>query len=223
MKIIFTVILSLCWKPENVPLPVNGYFKTQSNNKQEDQGKCIWQTHPDIWQLLKPTQHKTSFPDENTAPISQENQLWGTGGWFPEGNQWPWARMAGSDTTESAGDRQSNINTLPAVLPRKIKITWGVTGEKSPAKTYLKPKYCLIQSCSEGSSQQYYSALGSTIFKQYSCIATHEFQLFPRKPYQQLHLTNYWLLGIIPVKPSLWQHYSSRLPESMGSERKLHF
>lgn len=148
------VILSLCWKPENVPLPINGYFKTQSNNKQEDQGKCIWQTHPGIWWLLKPTQHKTSLPDENTAPICQENQLWSTEGWFPEGNHWPWAGMAGSDTAESAGDRQSNINALSAALPRKIKITWGVTGEKSPAKTYLKPKYWLIQICSEGGPQQ---------------------------------------------------------------------
>lgn len=49
--------------------------------------------------------------------------------------------------------------TVSSVLPRKIKITWGVTGGESPAKTYilpkhLKPKYWLIQSCFEWSPQQ---------------------------------------------------------------------
>lgn len=150
VKIIFMVILSLCWKPQNVPLPIKGYFKTQSNKKQEDHRNCIWQTHPDIWQSLEPTQHKTSLPDENMAPISQENQLLGAegNGWLPEGRQWPWA-----------GDEQSSINILSVVLPRKIKITWGVTGDKSPDKTnilpkHLKPKYLLIQSCFEQSHQQ---------------------------------------------------------------------
>lgn len=33
MKIILTVILSLCWKLQNVPLPINGYFKSQITSR----------------------------------------------------------------------------------------------------------------------------------------------------------------------------------------------
>lgn len=190
MKIILTVILSLCWKPQNVPLPMNGYFKSHSNNKQEDHRTCIWQTHPDIRQQLEPTQHETSLPDANRAPFSQENQLSGAErqGWFPEGIQWPRAGMAGSDSAEPAGDKQSNINALSAVLPRKIKITWGVTGEKSPAKTYilpkhLKPKYWLFESSFEQSPTVYYSALGLAAHFNNNLVYQHtNFNLPPVSP-----------------------------------------
>lgn len=133
-----------------------GYFQTQSNNKQEDPRKCPWQTHPDIWECLEPAEHKPSLPDENTAPISQENQLSGVVSrgkamaTSRDGRRWHhWI------SRWQAKQHQCTISSAS----KKNQTHLGVTGEKSAAKTYvlpehLKPKYWLIQSCFKCSHQQ---------------------------------------------------------------------
>lgn len=74
VKIILMVILSLCWKPQHVPLLIMGLLPNPVQQQAGRSQKCTWQTHPDIWESLEPAQHKPSLPDESTAPISQENQ-----------------------------------------------------------------------------------------------------------------------------------------------------
>lgn len=155
VKIIFMAILSLCWKSQ-----LSGYFRTSQVTSRKmtgsAHGKHILTSDGPSSQHNKTLapwrKHSSRFPGKSALGC------WGRGV-VSRGKAVPWAGTAGTDTTESAGDKQSSINAPAAVLPRKIKITRGVTGEKSPAKTYvlpkhLKPKSWLIQSCFEQSHKQ---------------------------------------------------------------------
>lgn len=149
MKIILTVILSFCWKLQNVPLPINGYFKSQITSRKiagsaygkhiltSDNSSSQHNTKPHSW-----WKHGSLLPGKSALGC------WGRG-MASRGNPVAMSRDGRKWQRWMTGDNQSNINALSAVLSREIKITWAVTGEKSLAKTYilpkpLKPKYWLI-------------------------------------------------------------------------------